>query len=86
LQWSYHWLSPYSDRRRAGNENSVKPRFRLLRDTNGDGTADVRKTFAESENGLVCRAACSTLDGSFFLGNTLPSLKVSIHQGQQLTT
>jgi len=45
-------------------------RIRLLRDTNGDGVADVRKTFAESENGLNIPFGMAFANGSFFLGNT----------------
>jgi glucose/arabinose dehydrogenase len=45
-------------------------RIRLLRDTNGDGVADVRTTFAGSKNGLNIPFGMTFADGSFLLGNT----------------
>lgn len=45
-------------------------RIRLLRDTNGDGVADVKKTFASSQNGLNIPFGMAFTGNSFFLGNT----------------
>ena len=58
-------------------------RIRLLRDTNGDGVADVRKTFADSGNGLNIPLGMAFADGSFFLGNTDAVLRFPYTQGQQ---
>ena len=61
-------------------------RIRLLRDTNSDGVADVRETFAESENGLNIPFGMTFANGSFFLGNTDAVLKFPYTQGQQQIT
>jgi len=48
--------------------------------------ADVRKTFAESENGLNIPFGMAFANGSFFLGNTDAVLKFPYTQGQQQIT
>jgi len=61
-------------------------RIRLLRDTNGDGVADINKTFASSENGLNIPFGMAFADGSFFLGNTDAVLRFPYTNGQQQIT
>ena len=61
-------------------------RIRLLRDTNGDGVADIRKTFAGSENGLNRPFGMAFANGYFFLGNTDAVLRFPYTQGQQQIT
>ncbi len=58
-------------------------RIRLLKDTNGDGVADVKETFASSANGLNIPFGMAFADNSFFLGNTNAVLKFPYQQGQQ---
>ena len=45
-------------------------RIRLLRDTDGDGVAEVRQTFATAENGVNIPFGMTFANNSFFLGNT----------------
>ncbi len=45
-------------------------RIRLLRDTDGDGVADDRQTFADSSNGLNIPFGMAFVENFFFLGNT----------------
>lgn len=61
-------------------------RIRLLRDTNGDGTADEKQTFASAENGLNIPFGMAFAQGSFFLGNTDAVLKFPYTEGQQQIT
>lgn len=58
-------------------------RIRLLRDSNGDGVADFKKTFASSENGLNIPFGMTFADNSFFLGNTDAVLRFSYTPGQE---
>ncbi|BAZ70440.1 MAG: sorbosone dehydrogenase family protein [Pelatocladus maniniholoensis HA4357-MV3] len=58
-------------------------RIRLLRDTNGDGVADVKKTFATAKNGLNRPFGMTFAANSFFLGNTDAVLRFPYSQGQQ---
>ncbi|AFY35618.1 sorbosone dehydrogenase family protein [Calothrix sp. PCC 7507] len=61
-------------------------RIRLLRDTNGDGVADVRQTFATATNGLNIPFGMAFSGDSFFLGNTDAVLRFPYTKGQpQLT-
>lgn len=61
-------------------------RIRLLRDTNSDGVADIRKSFAEAENGLNIPFGMTFADGFFFLGNTDAVLRFPYTRGQQQIT
>ncbi|MGH1397241.1 MAG: PQQ-dependent sugar dehydrogenase [Trichormus sp.] len=61
-------------------------RIRLLRDTNGDGVADVRQTFASASNGLNIPFGMAFSGDSFFLGNTDAVLRFPYRQGQQQLT
>lgn len=58
-------------------------RIRLLRDTNGDGVADQRQTFASADNGLNLPFGMAFAKGSFFLGNTDAVLQFPFSEGQQ---
>ena len=58
-------------------------RIRLLRDTNGDGVADVRKAFATAENGVDIPFGMTFAGDSFFLGNTGAVLRFPYTKGQQ---
>lgn len=58
-------------------------RIRLLRDTNGDGVADVNKTFATAENGVDIPFGMTFADNFFFLGNTGAVLRFPYIKGQQ---
>lgn len=58
-------------------------RIRLLRDTNGDGVADVNKTFATAENGVDIPFGMTFADNSFFLANTGAVLRFPYTNGQQ---
>lgn len=58
-------------------------RIRLLRDTNGDGVADVRQTFASAENGLNIPFGMAFAGNSFFLGNTDAVLRFDYTKGEQ---
>ncbi len=61
-------------------------RIRLLRDSNGDGVADVRQTFASQTNGLNIPFGMAFADNSFFLGNTDAVLRFPYTKGQQQLT
>jgi glucose/arabinose dehydrogenase len=61
-------------------------RIRLLRDANGDGVAEVRQTFATSENGLNIPFGMAFAPGYFFLGNTAEVRRFAYTNGQQKLT
>jgi len=61
-------------------------RIRLLRDTNSDGVADVRETFASRGNGLNRPLGMAFAGDSFFLGNTDAVLRFPYTQGQNKIT
>ncbi len=61
-------------------------RIRLLRDANGDGVAEVRQTFATSENGLNIPFGMAFAPGYFFLGNTAEVRRFPYTNGQQKLT
>ncbi|MEI2582559.1 PQQ-dependent sugar dehydrogenase [Scytonema sp. PRP1] len=61
-------------------------RIRLLRDTNGDGVADVKNTFASAANGLNRPLGMAFADNSFFLGNTDAVLRFPYAKNQQEIT
>ena len=61
-------------------------RIRLLRDDDGDGTADQMQTFAGSENGLNIPFGMAFANGSFFLGNTDAVLRFPYSSGQDQLT
>lgn len=61
-------------------------RIRLLRDTNGDGIADVTKTFAQKQNGLNIPFGMAFADGYFFLGNHNAVRRYPYQQGQEKIT
>ena len=61
-------------------------RIRLLRDTNGDGVADVKKTFASAANGLDIPFGMAFSGNSFFLGNTDAVIRFPYTKGQQQLT
>lgn len=58
-------------------------RIRLLRDTNGDGVADINKTFATAENGVDIPFGMTFAGNSFFLANTGAVLRFPYKIGQQ---
>ncbi|MFB8787311.1 MAG: sorbosone dehydrogenase family protein [Potamolinea sp.] len=58
-------------------------RIRLLRDTNGDGVADVNKTFATAQNGVDIPLGMTFAGNFFFLGNTGAVLRFPYIKGQQ---
>ncbi|MBD2436861.1 sorbosone dehydrogenase family protein [Nostoc sp. FACHB-110] len=58
-------------------------RIRLLRDSNGDGVADIKKTFASAANGLNIPFGMTFADNYFFLGNTDAVLRFPYKKGQQ---
>ena len=58
-------------------------RIRLLQDTNGDGVADVKKTFGSASNGLNIPFGMAFAGNSFFLGNTDAVLRFPYSKGQQ---
>ena len=61
-------------------------RIRLLRDTNGDGVADVNKTFATAQNGVNIPFGMTFAGNSFFLGNTGEVRQYPYTQNQQQLT
>lgn len=61
-------------------------RIRLLRDSNGNGVADLKKTFASSENGLNIPFGMTFAGNSFFLGNTDAVLRFPYTPGQEELT
>lgn len=61
-------------------------RIRLLRDTDGDGVADVRETFATTQNGVNIPFGMTFAGNSFFLANTGEVRRYPYTQGQQQLT
>lgn len=61
-------------------------RIRLLRDTNGDGVADVKQTFATQANGLNRPFGMAFAGNSFFLGNTDAVLRFPYAKNQPQIT
>ncbi|MGJ3246839.1 MAG: PQQ-dependent sugar dehydrogenase [Elainellaceae cyanobacterium] len=61
-------------------------RIRLLKDTNGDGVADVKEQFAGPENGLDIPFGMAFTDNFFFLGNTSAVLRFPYSPGQNQLT
>ena len=61
-------------------------RIRLLRDSNKDGVADVKKTFAGPSNGLFLPLGMAFTQDSFFLGNTNAVLRFPYQLGQEKLT
>lgn len=61
-------------------------RILLLRDTKGDGVADVKKTFASATNELNRPFGMAFTGNSFFLGNTDAVLRFPYSKGQQQIT
>lgn len=59
-------------------------RILLLRDANKDGVAEVRKTFATSENGLNLPFGMTFAGDAFFVGNTDAVLKFAV-SGDRVT-
>ncbi|MBH8574445.1 sorbosone dehydrogenase family protein [Nostocaceae cyanobacterium CENA369] len=57
-------------------------RIRLLRDSNGDGVADIRETFASRANGLNRPFGMAFAGNSFFLGNTDAVLRFPYTKGE----
>lgn len=58
-------------------------RIRLLRDSDGDGVADVNQVFATAENGLDIPFGMTFAPGYFFLGNSNAVLRFAYAEGQQ---
>ena len=61
-------------------------RITLLRDANGDGVAEVRKTFATGQNGLNIPFGMAFADRYFFLGNTAEVRRFPYTKGQEQLT
>ena len=61
-------------------------RIRLLRDSNGDGVADVVKTFASEDNGLDIPFGMAFSPGYFYLGNTSALRRYTYESGQETLT
>ncbi|CAA9337270.1 L-sorbosone dehydrogenase [uncultured Microcoleus sp.] len=61
-------------------------RITLLRDANGDGVAEVRKTFASAQNGLNIPFGMAFADRYFFLGNTAEVRRFPYTKGQEELT
>jgi glucose/arabinose dehydrogenase len=61
-------------------------RILLLRDTKGNGVADVKQTFASAANGLNIPFGMGFVGDSFFLGNTDTVRRFSYTKGQQQLT
>lgn len=58
-------------------------RILLLRDSNADGVADVRRTFANEQNGLNLPFGMAFAGNSFYVGNTDAVLRFPFQNGQQ---
>ncbi|MDJ0676601.1 MAG: sorbosone dehydrogenase family protein [Calothrix sp. MO_167.B42] len=58
-------------------------RISLLRDSNGDGVANEKKTFATAVNGLNIPFGMAFGENTFFLGNTNAVLRFPYTKGQQ---
>lgn len=63
-----------------------KNRIRLLRDSDGDGNAEIQKTFADASNGLNIPFGMAFAGGYFFLGNTDAVIRYNYTQGQEQLT
>lgn len=61
-------------------------RIRLLRDSNGDGVADVQKTFASRRNGVNQPLGMAFTNDSFFLANTDAVLRFPYTTNQEQIT
>ncbi|NQE38439.1 PQQ-dependent sugar dehydrogenase [Microcoleus asticus] len=61
-------------------------RITLLRDANADGVAEVRKTFASTQNGLNIPFGMAFADRYFFLGNTDEVRRFPYTKGQEQLT
>ncbi len=61
-------------------------RIRLLRDSNGDGVADVIKSFATSANGLDIPFGMAFAGNAFYLGNTSEVRRYFYQRGQEQLT
>jgi glucose/arabinose dehydrogenase len=61
-------------------------RITLLRDANGDGVAEVRKTFASAQNRLNIPFGMAFADRYFFLGNTDEVRRFPYTKGQEQLT
>lgn len=57
-------------------------RIRLLRDSNGDGVADEKSTFADASNGLNLPFGMAFAGDSFYVGNTGAVLRFPYETGQ----
>lgn len=57
--------------------------IRLLRDTDGDGVADVNEIFAGSDNGLNMPFGMAFVGGYFYVGNTNEVRRYNYTNGQQ---
>lgn len=60
--------------------------IRLLRDTNGDGVADVRGVFASRDNNLDLPLGMAFAGGYFFVGNTGEVLRFPYQAGEDKIT
>ena len=58
-------------------------RIRLLRDTKGNGVADVYKTFADEKNGINIPFGMTFAESYFFVGNTGSVVQFPYTKGQQ---
>ena len=61
-------------------------RIRLLRDANGDGVADLKKTFATEDNGLYLPLGMAFGGDYFFLGNTDEVRRFPYAKGEESLT
>ncbi|MEG4629351.1 sorbosone dehydrogenase family protein [Microcoleus sp. AR_TQ3_B6] len=61
-------------------------RITLLRDANGDGVAEVRKTFASAQNRLNIPFGMAFAERYFFLGNTAEVRRFPYTKGQEQLT
>ncbi|MEB3311377.1 MAG: sorbosone dehydrogenase family protein [Snowella sp.] len=61
-------------------------RITLLKDTNGDGVAESRSTFADEKNGLDLPFGMAFTENSFFLGNQSAVRRYGYTSGQQQLT
>lgn len=61
-------------------------RIRLLRDANGDGVAEIQKTFAGPNNGLSLPLGMTFAKDAFFVGNTSEVLRFPYQSGQEQIT
>jgi glucose/arabinose dehydrogenase len=61
-------------------------RIRLLHDGDRDGVAEIRKTFADAENGLNQPFGMAFSNNLFFVGNTAAVLRFPYQKGQEQLT